>query len=173
MPLGLTVQAVNKYFPEADATQKGHMRHQCKGLQSTKVSTQAANVLEEEEQSLDAQLQELKKKQRDIYVSNWNYTDIVYTDQMGKFPHRLSRGNKYIMVMYYIDGSTILVEPMKSSKEKEMIRANSILIHFCANETNSWHEISKAYKAAIEEHGLKAERVPKESHQQSSAEKAI
>jgi hypothetical protein len=29
---GLTVQAVNKYFPELVETQKSHMRHQRKGL---------------------------------------------------------------------------------------------------------------------------------------------
>ena len=39
------------------------------------------------------------------------------------------RGNKYIMVMVEIDSKAILVEPMKSRKDEEMIRAyNAILL---------------------------------------------
>jgi hypothetical protein len=98
------VQTVNKYFPESVETQKGHMRHQRKGLRSTKTPTRAANVTDEDVQDLEHQMKHLRKKQRDIYVEVWDEKDIIYTDQTG-------RGYKYIMITYYIDGSTILMEP--------------------------------------------------------------
>jgi hypothetical protein len=34
---GMTVTAINKHFPESIETQKGHMKHQCQGIRSTKV----------------------------------------------------------------------------------------------------------------------------------------
>ena len=38
----LTVKNVNKYFPESEETQKGHMRNQRQGVRSTKVKTSPA-----------------------------------------------------------------------------------------------------------------------------------
>jgi len=61
--------------------------------------------------------------------------------------------------MYYIDGSTILMEPMKSREEKEMIRAHDVLINrlkkqgFTPIKQILDNEISTAYEKAIEAHG--------------------
>jgi hypothetical protein len=175
---GLTVQTVNKYFPESVETQKGHTCHQRKGLRSTKTPTRAANVTDEDVQDLEHQMKHFQKKQRDIFVEVWDEKDIIYTDQTGKFPHTSSRGYKYIWY-YYIDGSTILMEPMKSREEKEMIRAHDVLINrlkkqgFTPIKQILDNEISTAYKKAIKAHGLSVERVPKEAHRRNAAEKAI
>ena len=71
------------------------------------------------------------------------------------------------------------MEPMKSRDEREMIRAHDVLINclkkrgFAPNKQILDNEISKAYKAAIENHGPTMERVPKETHCINAAEKAI
>ena len=52
----------------------------------------------------------------------------MFSDQTGQFPARSQRGNKYIMVMVEIDSNAILVEPMKSRKDEEMIRAYNALL---------------------------------------------
>jgi hypothetical protein len=85
---------------------------------------------------------------------------LVYSDQTGKFPTTSSRGNKYLMILYYIDGSYIMMEPMKSRHENEMIRAHKVLIErlksrsFYPKKQMLDNEISKAYERAIKEQGV-------------------
>jgi hypothetical protein len=52
----------------------------------------------------------------------------MFSDQTGQFPTCLQQGNKYIMVMVEIDSNAILVEPMKSRKDEEMIRMYNTLL---------------------------------------------
>jgi hypothetical protein len=119
----------------------------------------------------------LKQKHKDIYIQVYEEKEIVYSDQTGKFPTTSSRGNKYLMVLYYMDGSYIMMEPMKSRHENEMIRVHNILIERL--KTRGFHpkkqmldnEISKAYQKAIENHGMEVEKVPKEAHRRNAAKR--
>ncbi len=52
----------------------------------------------------------------------------MFYDQTGQFPMHSQLGNKYIMVMVEIDSNAILVEPMKSRKDEEMICAYNALL---------------------------------------------
>ncbi len=52
----------------------------------------------------------------------------MFSNQTGQFPTRSQQGNKYIMVMVEIDSNAILVQPMKSRKDEEMIRAYNALL---------------------------------------------
>ena len=40
----------------------------------------------------------------------------VFSDITGAFPHKSSRGNVYVMVMYDYDSNAILAEPIKNRK---------------------------------------------------------
>lgn len=88
----------------------------------------------------------------DIYVRVYEEKEIVYMDQTGKFPTTSSRGFKYLMVMYYIDGSHILMEPTKPRTESKMIRAHAVLIGrlkdrvFHPKKQMLNNKISKEYK---------------------------
>jgi hypothetical protein len=53
----------------------------------------------------------------------------MFFDQMGQFPKRSQRGNKYIMVMVKINSNAILVKPMKSCKDAEMVMAYDVLLN--------------------------------------------
>jgi hypothetical protein len=52
----------------------------------------------------------------------------MFSNQTGQFPTCSQQGNKYIMVMVEIDSNAILVEPMKSHKDEEMIRTYNALL---------------------------------------------
>ena len=52
----------------------------------------------------------------------------MFTNQTGQQTTRLQRGNKYVMVMVEIDSTAILVKPMQSQKDAEMIWAYNALL---------------------------------------------
>ena len=62
-------------------------------------------------------------KDGDIGIQVYNVRETIFSDQTGKFPKLSQRGYECIMVMVEIDSNAILVEPMKSRKDEEMIRA--------------------------------------------------
>ena len=68
------------------------------------------------------------KKVCDVYTETYMVCETMFSYQTGQFPIRSQRGNKYIMVMVEIDSNTILVEPMKSRKDEEMIRVYNALL---------------------------------------------
>ena len=92
------------------------MHQTCKNVRLTKVfETSNATTLK-------------GKKFRDIGIHVYNVRETIFSDQTGKFPKQSQRGYKYIMVMVEIDSNAILVEPMKSRKDEEMIRAYDALL---------------------------------------------
>ncbi len=58
----------------------------------------------------------------------YDVRETMFLDQTGLFPVHLQSGNKYIMVLVEIHSNAILVEPMKSRKDAEMIRAYNALL---------------------------------------------
>ena len=53
--------------------------------------------------------------------------ETIFSVQTGKFPIQSQRGNKYVMVIVK-DSNAILLEPMNSKKDAEMIRAYNSLV---------------------------------------------
>ncbi len=68
------------------------------------------------------------KKVNDTYISTYKVRKTTFSDQTGQFPTQSKSGNKYIMIMVEINSSAILVEPMKSQKDAEMIQAYNALL---------------------------------------------
>jgi hypothetical protein len=58
----------------------------------------------------------------------YDIRETLFLDQTGQFPTRSQSGNKYIMVLVEINSNAILVEPMKSRKDAEMIQAYNALL---------------------------------------------
>jgi hypothetical protein len=61
------------------------------------------------------------KKVRDVYTQTYMVGETMFSSQTGQFPTQSQRGDKYIMVMVEINSNAILVEPMKSRKDEEMM----------------------------------------------------
>jgi len=116
----LTERNVNKYYPETSETPKGHMNQMRKNVCSTKAKQTPLETCDT--------LQLHSKKVRDIYTTMYDVHETMFLDQTGQFLTCLQSGNKYIMVLVEINSNAILVEPMKSRKDAEMIRAYNALL---------------------------------------------
>ena len=99
------------------------MRSQRKGVRSTKPKKnekpQGVQIILEGEKLTEKFQEEEKKytkpikKENDIQIEVYKPKETMYIDQTGKFPHVLSQGNRYMMVLAHIDSDSIWVEPMK------------------------------------------------------------
>jgi hypothetical protein len=166
----LTEKNINKYYPEKDETPKGHMNQQRKNVRSTKTPFEVCNAA--------AALR--GKKMKDIFVKTYDTRETSFSDQTGQFPKQSKQGHKYIMVLVEIDSNAILVEPMKSRKDAEMIRAYDVLVQRLqqANIHPRKHvldnEISENMKQHIKEkYKFDLEMVPPGCHRRNAAKVAI
>jgi hypothetical protein len=116
----ITERNVQRYYPKATETAKGHLNQTRKNVRSTKAKPAPLETCD------TSQLKGMKT--RDIYTETYNVRETMFLDQTGQFPTRSQHGNKYILVMVEIDSNAILVEPMKSRKDAEMIRAYKLLL---------------------------------------------
>ena len=116
----LTEKNIARYYPDTFETQKGHMNQVRKNVRSTKGQRQPFEV---------ANVASLRgQKARDIFTSVYDVRETIFSDQTGQFPTRSQRGNKYVMVMVKIDSNAILLEPLKSRHDHELIRAYDTLM---------------------------------------------
>jgi hypothetical protein len=116
----LTEHNVNKYYLETSEIPERHMNQTHKNVRSTKAKQTPLETCDT--------LQLHSRKLRDIHTTMYDVRKTMFLDQTGQFPTRLQSGNKYIMVLVEIDSNAILVEPMKSRKDTEMIQAYNALL---------------------------------------------
>ena len=118
------------------------------------------------------------KKIQDVYISTYEVRKTMFSDQTGQFPTRSKQGKTYIMIMVEIYRSAILVEPMKSRKDAEVIRAfNDLTLQLRrAGITPKKHvmdnEVSNIMKTHTQDN-CKLELVPPGCHRQNAAEVGI
>ena len=119
----LTVQNVNKYFPESTETVKSHMNHQRQGVRSTKRKLQ-------EPEEIDSK-SEVGKKERDVYtkvIDLWDEKGTIYTDQTGNLPVKSRTGNRVIVVMVAINSNAILITSIKDHTDQQLRSAYLTLL---------------------------------------------
>ncbi|KAL7502280.1 hypothetical protein ACHAXN_001635, partial [Cyclotella atomus] len=156
----LTAKAVRKHFPESDETAKGHMRRVKSGVRSMKAQVEEPIEVRQAE----AELAELRRKQRDIYITVREHTEMIHSDQTGRFPVVSSRGHKYIMVLVDIDSNYIAMEPMRSRETAEIIRVYETIMtrlksaRLQPKKQILDNEAPRAYLDAIEAQGLEHRR---------------
>ncbi|MCP4746067.1 MAG: hypothetical protein GY874_07980, partial [Desulfobacteraceae bacterium] len=162
---GLTEEAVNKYYPESDETQKGHMKGQRQGLRSTTDAPPKPT--------------QPPKKRHETFMKVIDMRETMYTDQTGKFPYLSSRGNQYQMVVYHSDANYIFAKPLKNRTKGQIIEAYNRIIKRMKKGGLSVkkhildNKISENFKSTIEEHGAEYELVPPGEHRRNIAERAI
>ena len=169
---GLTVSAVQKHFPDADKTQKGHMKKQRQGVRSTR-------LIDNTSQGTSNHTHQVSKKMRDVYIKLHNAAETMHSDQTGRFPATSSRGNQYVMVLVEVDGNYIDAEPLKNKTDGSMINAYQALwkrltamgtvkptTHILDNEA------SLAFKTEIRKN-CTIQLVPPDNHRRNLAERAI
>ena len=122
-------------------------------------------------------------KQKEAIMQTFDLNDkaerLVYTNQMGRFPKKSSRGNQYIMVLIEIDSNAILVEAMKNRTAGEMIRAYQVLVNQLksAGVMPKMHildnECSAKFKERIKLNNMIYQLVPPHDHRRNITKKAI
>jgi hypothetical protein len=103
------------FFPESEATQKGHMQRQRQGVCSTKET--------ESPDKYQTIIPHVKK--HDILTLVYNAKATMYSDQTGMFPVVSSKGNKHVMVLHDVDSNSSWAEPMKNQTGSELILARN------------------------------------------------
>jgi hypothetical protein len=101
---GLTLNAVNKHFPESIKTQQGRMKKQRQNVRPMK---QKQIV---EETSEDEVLTRAVAK-HNILAKVLKACNTVYSDQTGCLPVQSNRGNRFVMVFYNVNSNYIDAEP--------------------------------------------------------------
>jgi hypothetical protein len=110
---GLTEDAIHKHLKLTLATVMGHMSQRHQNISSTS----------------KAQIADLPTTDTDLGTkTHLVYAVLVdqgqlYTDLMGKFPVRSSKGNSYVMVCYVYECNYVKVIPMKSRSASEWVKA--------------------------------------------------
>ena len=112
--LMLTERNVARYYPETNETPKGHLNQSRENVRSTKPKRTPLEVPTTE--TLQGH------KVCDIYTSIYEVKNTVFSNQTWQFPTRWQQGNEYIMVMVEINSNAILVDPIKSCKNEELMR---------------------------------------------------
>ncbi len=179
---GLTVKAAAIYFPESEETMKVHGRKTKSGLRSTKTPLKSDDVNDDIE-TASIHFPHPPTKQKKLVLRIFDLSNkaqqLMYTNQTGKFPKKLSKGNHYIMVLIEIDSNAILVEAMKKCSAGEMIRVYLILVNCLCNAgvTPKMHildnKCSEDFKAQTRKNSMTFQLVPPNDHQRNIAEKAI
>ena len=113
------------------------------------------------------------REKYDVFINVYKPNETMYTYQTGKFPHRLSRGNRYQMILHEIGGNSFWIEPTKNKTEGEMILARRrALERMKAQGIMPTHqvldnEISTAYRLEIEKTNMTYQLVPPYDHRQN------
>ncbi len=126
----LTWKAANKHHLESKETIKGHGHKTRIGPRSTK-TTAASNDDDDNNDHHNyakaVHLPQLVSKQKEAIIKIYDLSNkaqlLMYTNQTGKFPKKLSREYQYIMVLIEIDSNAILVKAMKNCTAGGMILA--------------------------------------------------
>ena len=87
---GLTEQIVSKHCKRILETEEGHMKADRQGVRSTKCNNKAKTIDEAPS----------KARVNEFYLKTTDLTNKLYSDQIGRFPVTLNRGNKYVIIAY-------------------------------------------------------------------------
>ncbi len=106
-------------------------------------------------------------------------SNLIHTNQMGRFPFTSQRGNRYIMVVIHLNTNYIIVEPMRIRSKEEMIQAYKKIINrirlagLGLNKHTLDNEALEAFKQCIQEQQIKYKLPPPGNHRCNQAEHAI
>jgi hypothetical protein len=165
----LTEDAINNHLKLTPATAMGHMNQRRQNIRSTS----KASI--EKQQSPDT---DLGTKTHLVYAVVADQGQL-YTDLMGKFLVRSSKGNSYVMLCYIYDCNYIKVDPMKSRSASEWVKAYGSIHQeltvkgFKPKLQTLDNKASTALKNLFTAQNIDYQLVPPHCHRRNAAERAI
>ena len=165
---GIETIKFKKYIPNPEATAKGHLQQERKGLQSTR---------DDNNDHFPAQ----ESKTKNVFATAFSFSEkeLTYTDQTGKFPFKSSRGNQYIMILYDYDSNAILAKAVKTRQAKDLSDTWKQLYNDLTRNGHTTktfimdNECSSDMKNALKKYSLNYQLVPPDMHRRNAAERAI
>ena len=109
-----------KHLPVSASTEKGHLKQERQGLQSTKDTD--PTIIDDD---FYPPSPSPNIKTHDVIYSliESSPTGLGYMDLTGRFPYRSSQGNEYILVGYHYDANAILAIPIKNRNASTITEA--------------------------------------------------
>ena len=178
---GLDSTIIDKHLVPSIATAKGHLDQERKNLQSTKTPMTPAPSDNDDTDDFFPTPTVDNEKTHDVcaIITPFDPKSTAYSDLTGRFPHKSSRGNEYLLVVYDFDSNAILVEAIKNRTAKEITKAWE-KIHLVLKSTGAApnlyildNEISGEFKTALGKYKLAFQRTPPHIHRRNAAERAI
>ena len=172
----------NKHLTKSIASAKGHLNQERKNLQTTKPVADSSSPSPEDmdEDSFPASLNPPVKTHEVLAtIIPFEANGKAFHDLTGRFPHKSSRGNEYLLIHYDYDSNGILAEPLKSRQSAEIRRGWQVLYNQLAKRGNAPsvyimdNEASVELKTACEKYNLDYQLVPPHIHRRNAAERAI
>jgi hypothetical protein len=128
---GIDDLSIDLHLPKSLPSAKGHLNQEGKNLQSTCVPlpTQDQNNDQSEDTFFPvSDSPNLKSFAAIAMIVPFTAKNTAYHDLTGRFPHRSSCGNEYLLIVYDYDGNSILQCPLKNKTAGE-IKRGWISIH--------------------------------------------
>jgi hypothetical protein len=179
---GIDTLSIDAHLPKNIATAKGHMEQERKNLQSTLIKL-ATDTIEIESDDYTffpiADTPNVKTFAACAQIVPFVVKNAAYHDLTGRFPHRSSRGNEHLLVVYDHDSNSILHAALKNKTAAE-IKRGWISIHERlmrgGNQPKTHildNEASADLKKGLKKHGLDCQLVPPHVHRRNAAERAM
>jgi hypothetical protein len=166
---GLTEDAINKHLKLTPATAMGHMNQRRQNIRSTSKTPIKDQPTPDTDMGTKTHL---------VYAVVVDQGQL-YTDLMGKFPVRSSKGNSYVMVCYVYDCNYVKVIPMKSRPASEWVKAYDTIHQeltvkgFKPKLQTLDNEASAALKNIFTANDVDYQLVPPHCHRCNAAGRAI
>jgi hypothetical protein len=164
-------------LPKSLASAKGHLDQERKNLQSTRISLDI--VTAEDDFFPLPDTPNIKSFSACAQIVPFVAKHTAYHDLTGRFPHRSSRGNEYLLVVYDHDSNSILHCALKNKTGAEIKKGWQHIHEKLAKGGNQPkiyildNEASAELKRALTKYDLQYQLVPPHVHRRNAAERAI
>jgi hypothetical protein len=176
---GMAPENITKHLRKSIATALSHLDQEHKNISSTKPKTPSTTT-PTPQSDVQPTSENPNERTHQVFPAIIDAdTGQIYIDQTGKFPVTFSRGNKYVFVLYDCDSNAILVEPIKSRMQDELLRAyRKLTTHLRKRGLTPKlqrldNECSQAMKEEMDNQNVSWQLTPVGIHGCNAAERAI
>jgi hypothetical protein len=173
---GIDSLSLAKHLPKSIASAKGHLDQERKNLQSTK---RASPIIDDDDFFPSPDSPNTKTYSACATIEPFEAQHKAYHDLTGRFPHRSSRGNEYILIVYDYDSNNILHCALKNKTAGE-IKRGWLELHGQLTKSGNQpkmyildNEASHDLKKTLKKYNLDYQLVPPHLHRRNAAERAI
>jgi hypothetical protein len=123
---GIDTISLDRDLPKSVASTKGHLDQERKNLQSTRPKQPNLDFDGDDDTNDNffptADTPNVKSFEACAQIIPFVTKNTAYHDLTGRFPHRSSRGNEYLLIVYDHDSNSILQSPLKNKTGAEIKR---------------------------------------------------